>query len=52
MNKKTEVSIQYTNWRGETAIRRIIPLEIWLGSTEWHKEKQWLLKATDVEKVR
>lgn len=46
--KQTE--ILYINWRNEKAWRTIIPIEIWFGSTEWHKEKQWLLKAWDIEK--
>ncbi len=50
MDKGSEVSIEYTNWRGETAMRRIIPIEIWFGSTGWHKTPQWLLKALDIEK--
>ncbi|MGV8142096.1 MAG: hypothetical protein ACP5NS_00490 [Candidatus Pacearchaeota archaeon] len=45
-----EVLILYTNWRGETSIRRIIPKEIVFVSTEWHKEEQWCLVAFDVEK--
>jgi predicted DNA-binding transcriptional regulator YafY len=47
---KKIVKIVYTNWRGETAERTIEPIQIWFGGTEWHKEEQWLLKATDVEK--
>ena len=44
------LTIVYTNWRGETAERRILPTGIWFGSTEWHPEPQWLVKAIDVEK--
>lgn len=44
------VSIVYTNYRGETSVRRIIPKRVWFGSTEWHPEEQWLLDAIDVEK--
>lgn len=44
-----EVRILYTNWQGETRWRLIQPLGIYFGSTEWHKEKQWLLLATDLE---
>jgi len=47
---KQQVKILYTNWRGEKAWRTIVPIEIWFGSTEWHKEAQWLLKAVDIEK--
>lgn len=45
-----EVRILYTNHRGETAWRRIVPKRIWLGKTEWHPQEQWLLEAFDVEK--
>jgi len=44
------VTIVYTNYRGETGERKIIPKKIWFGSTEWHPEEQWLLDAHDVEK--
>ena len=44
------VSIVYTNHRGETATRRILPHRISFGSTEWHPEPQWLLEATDLER--
>ena len=46
----TKIKIMYKNWQGEKALRTIIPLRLWFGSTKWHKEKQWLLKAIDVEK--
>lgn len=42
------VEFLYTNYRGEQAIRRVIPDRIWFGSTEWHREPQWLLDAFDV----
>jgi len=44
------VEINYTNWRKETGSRLIIPESISFGSTEWHPEPQWLLRALDVEK--
>jgi hypothetical protein len=44
------VKLTYTNYRGETAERTIIPKSIRFGSTEWHPEPQWLLLALDVEK--
>lgn len=43
-------TIAYTNHRGETAERRIIPSRLYFGSNEWHPEPQWLLDAFDVEK--
>lgn len=48
MNQK--VTIVYTNYRGETGERKIVPKKIWFGSTEWHPEEQWLLDTYDVEK--
>jgi predicted DNA-binding transcriptional regulator YafY len=47
---KQEISICYTNYRGETTIRKIIPQKIWFGKTDWHPEDQWLLDAIDTEK--
>jgi len=37
----------YKNWKGVIATRTVTPLEVWYGSTPWHKEAQWLLKAED-----
>ena len=48
--EKKQVAILYTNWKGETAARRIIPIAVWFGHTEWHEQDQWLLKALDVDK--
>jgi hypothetical protein len=31
-----EITIVYTNWKGETSIRRILPKQISFGSNEWH----------------
>ena len=50
MEENKSVKILYTNWRGETKIREIIPQEIIFTSNEWHKEKQWCLIAFDIEK--
>ncbi len=44
------VRILYKNYRGEIAYRNIRPEKIWFGSTQWHKEEQWLLDALDLEK--
>lgn len=50
------VAILYTNYRGETAVRRIMPCyhpdghdALWFGKTWWHPEPQWLLSAVDCE---
>lgn len=42
--------IIYTNYKGETKSRQILPKKIWFGSTEYHSEPQWLLEAFDVDK--
>ena len=44
------VTIRYTNHRGETADRRIVPRALLWGQTEWHPEEQWLLEAFDLER--
>jgi hypothetical protein len=44
------VRILYTNWRGETGWRTIVPLRLDFCSTEWHPDMQWVLQAVDVEK--
>ena len=42
--------IRYTNWRGESAVRRILPSELFFGSSEWHPTPQWLLRAFDFDR--
>lgn len=49
-DQEKAVQVDYTNWRGEKGTRTIVPESIYFGSTEWHPEKQWLLRAYDVEK--
>lgn len=44
------VSFSYTNHRNETALRFVRPLEIRFGSSQWHSQPQWLLKAYDLDK--
>ena len=50
MENQKIIKILYTNWKGETRIRTILPLSIEFKSTTWHKEEQWILNAIDVEK--
>ena len=50
MEFNKQVKILYTNWKGETSYRNIIPESIEFKSTEWHKEEQWILNAFDVDK--
>lgn len=44
------VTVEYTNYKGETRLREIRPERLWFGSTEYHPEKQWLLDVFDEEK--
>ena len=37
--------VVYTNWRGETAERTIVPINIWYGISEYHEGEQWFVKA-------
>jgi predicted DNA-binding transcriptional regulator YafY len=49
-DEERQVTIGYTNHRGEHSMRRILPIKIWFGATHWHPQPQWLLKAIDIEK--
>ena len=46
---RVKSNIIYTNYRGETAVRNIEPLDMRHGSTEWHPQPQWLLAAMDLD---
>ncbi len=50
MDSEKIVTIVYTNYKGVTATREILPIEIFFGHTDWHKEDQWLLHAFDIGK--
>jgi hypothetical protein len=49
-SKEQVIKIVYTNYKGETSIRSLIPEKIYFGSNEWHKEPQWLIEALDIDK--
>lgn len=44
------VQIDYTNHRGERALRIIRPLKLEFESNEYHLEAQWMVLADDKEK--
>ncbi len=44
------IMVKYTNWRGETSLRKILPIRIWYGATEWHPQSQWFMDAYDTDK--
>ncbi len=48
--KEQPLRIKYTNWRGETAVREILPRRCYFSHNEWHKEDQWLMEAWDISK--
>lgn len=48
--KNQIIEFTYKNYRGEIADRKVVPIKIHFGSTEYHKEPQWLLKALDLDK--
>lgn len=47
---KNPIKVKYTNYRGETAIRTIVPISFYFGSTEYHPEEQWLVKVWDCDR--
>lgn len=42
------VKMTYTNYRGVTSIREIIPIHLRWDSTKYHPEPQWIMAAHDV----
>lgn len=44
------VTIDYTNYRGERAVRRVVPVRMMFGSNQWHRHAQWLMVAVDLAK--
>ena len=50
VENKPPLRFIYTNWEGETRERKVIPVEIWYGKTDFHPKEQWFLKAIDVGK--
>ena len=44
-----ELTFWYRNYKGEEAFRRVRPLSIRFGTSEWHSEPQWLMLADDLE---
>lgn len=49
-DRERAITIVYTNYRGETNTRKILPQRLWFGATEWHPKEQWLLDAIDLGK--
>lgn len=43
-------TFRYTNYKGETEMRRVIPHCLRFGRTEHHPENQWLLECYDCQR--
>lgn len=39
----------YENYVGKIAVREAIPVRMTFGSNEWHRERQWMMEAFDLE---
>ena len=44
------VTIIYTNHKRETKEYNVIPKNICFDFNKWHKDKQWLLTAKDIDR--
>lgn len=49
-NTPETVTLDYTNYEGKRALRRVMILKLFMGQTEHHPKFQWLVKAYDVDK--
>ena len=45
-----ELTFTYANWRGEVGTRRVRPLTVRWGTSDWYKTPQWLLLCWDLDK--
>jgi predicted DNA-binding transcriptional regulator YafY len=44
------LTFTYTNYKGIISNRKVMPINLYWGSTEYHEGDQWLLKAFDLGK--
>lgn len=49
-NRACHVLIDYTNWRGERAVREVVPERWGFHANPWHPQEQWMMYARDVAK--
>ncbi|KKQ36374.1 MAG: hypothetical protein US53_C0055G0005 [Candidatus Woesebacteria bacterium GW2011_GWA1_37_7] len=49
-SNKENLKFEYKNWEGKNAVRKVEPIKIWFGKTQWHPKNQWFLKAKDLDK--
>ncbi len=45
-----EIEFDYVNWKGVKGKRKALITSYHYGSNEWHKEEQWLMRASDYDK--
>ena len=50
LHNQEEITIGYTNYRGEYSVRRILPIRLWVGETKYHPDRQLILTALDLDK--
>jgi len=50
LTQTTIIKFDYINWKGVEGKRTVKILGFYYGSTEYHKELQWLLRAKDLDK--
>lgn len=50
LTHSTIIEFDYINWKGVEGKRTVKILGFYFGSTEYHKESQWLLRAKDLDK--
>ena len=50
LREPARICFTYVNWRGERGLREAEPIEIFFGSTKFHSDTQWIMRAWDVDK--
>ena len=49
INKKI-VKFTYKNYRGETRVRTVLPIDLCFGTSPYHEGEQWFLEGIDQDK--
>jgi len=49
--EKRTVFILYTNYRGQQAWRKVLPLSMWFGVSPYHERPQWFVKAVALDRA-
>lgn len=44
------ISVRYTNHRGITEVRQIVPTTIWFGKSQYHEGEQWFMEAVALDR--